>query len=47
VMGAIHAGLIIVTLAERSVDEALATRNERSRKWLGWPALLVMTLRRA
>jgi len=47
VMGAIHAGLIIVTLAERSVDEALATRNERSRKWLGWPALFVMTLRRA
>jgi ubiquinone/menaquinone biosynthesis C-methylase UbiE len=47
VMGAIHAGLIILTLEERSVDEGLATRNERSRKWLGWPALFVMTLRRA
>ena len=47
VMGAIHAGLLIADLAERSVDEGLATRNERSRKWLGWPALFVMTLKRA
>jgi ubiquinone/menaquinone biosynthesis C-methylase UbiE len=47
VMGAIHAGLVIVALEERSVDEELATRNERSRKWLGWPALFLMTLRRA
>ena len=47
VMGAIHAGLVVVALAERSVDEGLAARNERSRKWLGSPALFVMTLRRA
>jgi ubiquinone/menaquinone biosynthesis C-methylase UbiE len=47
VMGAIHGGLVIVALAEHSVDERLASRNERSRKWLGWPALFVMTLRRA
>lgn len=47
IMGAIHAGLVIVELVERSVDEALATRNERSRKWLGSPALFVMTLKRA
>ena len=47
VMGAIHAGLVIVALEELSVDEELATRNERSRKWLGWPALFLMTLRRA
>jgi malonyl-CoA O-methyltransferase len=47
VMGAIHAGLVIAALAERSVDEGLATRNERARKWLGWPAVFVMTLRRA
>jgi ubiquinone/menaquinone biosynthesis C-methylase UbiE len=44
VMGAVHAGLVIVALSERSVDEAIATRNERSRKWLGSPALFVMTL---
>ena len=47
VMGALHAGLVIVTLTERSVDDGLASRNERSRKWLGWPALFVMNLRRA
>jgi ubiquinone/menaquinone biosynthesis C-methylase UbiE len=47
VMGAIQAGLVIVSLAEHPVDDGLAARNERSRKWLGWPALFVMTLRRA
>lgn len=47
VMGAIQAGLIIVGLTEHSVDERLATRNERARKSLGWPALFVMTLKRA
>jgi ubiquinone/menaquinone biosynthesis C-methylase UbiE len=47
VMGAIHAGLVIAALGERSVDDGLAARNERSRKWLGWPALFVMTLKRA
>jgi ubiquinone/menaquinone biosynthesis C-methylase UbiE len=47
VMGAIQAGLVIVSLAEHSVDEGLVARNERSRKWLGWPALFVMTFRRA
>ncbi len=47
VMGAIQAGLVIVSLAEHSVDEGLAARNERSRKWLGWPALFVMTFKRA
>jgi len=47
VMGAVQAGLVIVSLAEHSVDEGLAARNERSRKWLGWPALFVMTLKRA
>jgi ubiquinone/menaquinone biosynthesis C-methylase UbiE len=47
VMGAIDAGLVIVALTERAVDEALTAQNERSRKWLGWPALFVMTLKRA
>ena len=47
VMGAIHAGLVILALGERSVDAELVVRNERSRKWLGWPALFVMTLKRA
>lgn len=47
VMGALGASLGIVTLSEHSVDEPLAARHERSRKWLGCPALFVMTLRRA
>jgi ubiquinone/menaquinone biosynthesis C-methylase UbiE len=47
VMGAIGAGLVVVGLLERSVDEALASRNERARKWVGAPALFVMTLKRA
>ena len=47
VMGAVHAGLVIVALGERSVDEGLVARNDRARKWLDWPALFVMTLRRA
>jgi hypothetical protein len=46
-MGAVHAGLVIVALGERSVDEGLVARNDRARKWLDWPALFVMTLRRA
>jgi ubiquinone/menaquinone biosynthesis C-methylase UbiE len=44
VMGAVGAGLRIVGLSEHSVDDALAARYERSRKLLGWPALVVMTL---
>src|SRR2546428_5303950 len=47
IQGAIDAGLLIVSLAERAVDEGLAARNERSRKWLGWTALFVMRLKRA
>lgn len=47
VMGALNAGLAVMTLSEHSVDESLAARNERARKWLDWPALFVMTLRRA
>ena len=46
VNGALQAGLDIAALAERSVDQPLAERYERSRKLLGWPALLVMELRR-
>jgi len=46
VMAATGGGLGIVELTEHSVGEALAEQNERSRKWLGWPALFVMSLRR-
>ena len=47
VMGAVDAGLAIAALSEHSVDGRLAARYERSRKFLGWPALVVMVLRPA
>lgn len=44
VMGAIDADLRLVSLVERSPDEAFAARVPRATKYLGWPMLLVMTL---
>jgi malonyl-CoA O-methyltransferase len=45
VMVALRAGLIIDHLGEHPVDEALAARSPRARKYLGWPLLLMMGLR--
>jgi uncharacterized protein (TIGR00369 family) len=39
-----RAGLAIDLFAEHSVDEALAVRSPRSRKYLGWPLLITMRL---
>ena len=47
VMGALGANLRIVSLVERSPDEALAARVPRATKYIGWPMLFVMTLARA
>jgi malonyl-CoA O-methyltransferase len=47
VMGALDANLRIVSLVERSPDEALAARVPRAAKYVGWPMLFVMTLKRA
>jgi malonyl-CoA O-methyltransferase len=47
VMGALNANLRIVSLLERSPDEALAGRVPRAAKYIGWPMLFVMTLKRA
>ena len=47
VMGALDADLRIVSLAERSPDEAFAARVPRAAKYLGWPMLFVMMLKRA
>ena len=47
VMGALDANLRIVSLVERSPDEALAARVPRAAKYIGWPMLFVMSLRRA
>jgi hypothetical protein len=34
-------------MSEHVVDEELAARSPRAQKYLGWPLLLVMRLRRA
>jgi len=47
VMGALDANLRIVSLVERSPDEAFAARVPRATKYIGWPMLFVMSLKRA
>jgi hypothetical protein len=47
VMGALDADLRIVSLAERSPDEEFVARVPRAAKYLGWPMLFVMSLKRA
>jgi malonyl-CoA O-methyltransferase len=46
IRAAVRAGLTLDHLSEHSVDEALAARSERARKYLGWPLLLLMCLSR-
>jgi malonyl-CoA O-methyltransferase len=45
VMAAARAGLRLDHLSEHPVDEELAARSPRSRRYLGWPLLLAMRLR--
>jgi ubiquinone/menaquinone biosynthesis C-methylase UbiE len=44
VMAASRAGLRFDHLSEHAVDEALAARLERARRYIGWPMLLMMRL---
>ena len=44
VTAAIRADFAIDHISEHAVDEALASRVERARKYLGWPLLLLMRL---
>jgi SAM-dependent methyltransferase len=44
VMAAVRAGFILEHLSEHVVDEALANRLERARRYLGWPLLFLMRL---
>jgi ubiquinone/menaquinone biosynthesis C-methylase UbiE len=44
IMAATQAGFALDHLSERSVDEALANRLERARKYLDWPMLFLMRL---
>ncbi len=44
VMAALRAGLDFDHLSEHAVDDELAARSERARKYLGWPLLFLMRL---
>lgn len=46
VTAVLRSGLTIEELIERKADEALAARVPRAGKYLGWPLLLAMRLRR-
>ena len=46
VMAAARAGLRFDHISEHAVDEELAARSPRGAKYLGWPMLLMMRLRR-
>jgi len=45
VLAATRAGLSIDHMSEHVVDEELAARSPRARKYLGWPLLLLLRLR--
>jgi len=44
VMAVLRAGLDFDHLSEHAVDDELAARSERARKYLGWPLLFLMRL---
>jgi malonyl-CoA O-methyltransferase len=44
VMAVTRVGLVFDHLSEHAVDEVLAARSARGRKYLGWPLLLLMRL---
>jgi SAM-dependent methyltransferase len=44
IMAAARAGFAFDHLSEQAVDEALASRLERARRYLGWPMLFLMKL---
>jgi hypothetical protein len=44
VLAAARAGFKFDHLSEHAVDEALANRVERARRYLGWPMLFLMRL---
>lgn len=46
VMAALKSGLVIEELIERRADAALAAKIPRAEKYVGWPMLLAMRLRR-
>lgn len=47
VMAPLRAGLCIEEITERKADAALVTKTPRAEKYLGWPLLLALRLRRS
>jgi ubiquinone/menaquinone biosynthesis C-methylase UbiE len=47
VMAVLRSGLVIEETIERKADQELVARTPRAEKYLGWPMLLAMRLRRA
>jgi malonyl-CoA O-methyltransferase len=47
VMAAVGAGLVIDHMSEHPVDDALAGTSPRGARYLGWPLLLLMRLRKS
>jgi len=47
VMAAIHSGLALDHISEHPVDAALAARVARAEKYIGWPMLLMLRMRRS
>jgi malonyl-CoA O-methyltransferase len=45
VMAALRAGLVLEALSEHAPDHAFAERYPRAAKYVGWPMLVVLTLR--
>lgn len=46
VMAVLQSGLVIEEIVERKADETLVAKAPRAEKYLGWPLLLAMRLRR-
>jgi malonyl-CoA O-methyltransferase len=47
VMAALDSGLIITHLSEHCATEMLAAKHPRAQRYIGWPMLLMMALKRA
>jgi malonyl-CoA O-methyltransferase len=46
VIAVLRSGLQIVEIVERNVDDALVAQSPRAEKYMGWPLLLAMNLRK-
>jgi ubiquinone/menaquinone biosynthesis C-methylase UbiE len=46
ILAALHSGFDLVDAKEMAVDEAFAVKNPRAERYVGWPMLFVMSLKR-